>query len=195
MATIAGIILAAGSSQRMGEPKQLLPYRGTTLLNVVIAAAEASQLDHVVVVTGANAEAIEDSISVERAVVVHNPDFELPNMASVVVGAGAIDADALVTLPADTPGITTWVIDAVIDRWRSEAPWAGVTEYRDRSGHPFLLSRAALSEVASVEGAKVLWRFLGDDDSGRVMRVAIDLPAPPDVNTPGDYEALLAGEQ
>ena len=195
MATIAGIILAAGSSQRMGEPKQLLAYRGTTLLNVVITAAEASQLDHVVVVTGANAGAIQDSASVERAVVVHNPDFELPNMASVVVGAGAVDADAFVTLPADTPGITTEEIDAVVERWHADAPWAAITEYRDRSGHPFLVSRAALNEAASVEGAKVLWRFLGDDHSGRVIRMTVDRPAPLDVNTPGDYEALLGDEQ
>ena len=48
---IAGIVLAAGSAMRMGEPKQLLPYRGSTLLNVVLASAEASRLDHVVVVT------------------------------------------------------------------------------------------------------------------------------------------------
>lgn len=191
MATIAGIVLAAGASLRMGAPKQLLAYRGTTLLNFVIATAEASKLDRVVVVTGANAGGIGDSISVERAVVVHNPDFELPNMASVVVGARAVEAEAFVTLPADTPGITVGVIDAVVERWRSEAPWAAVTEYQDRSGHPFLLSRAALDDAAAVEGPKVLWRFLGYDDSGRVIRIMVDEMAPPDINTPADYEALL----
>ena len=194
MATVAGIVLAAGASLRMGAPKQLLAYRGTTLLNFVIATAEASKLDRVVVVTGANAGAIEDSVAVERAVVVHNPDFELPNLASVVVGARAVDAEAFVTLPADTPGITVGVIDAVVERWRSEAPWAAVTEYQDRSGHPFLLSRAALDDATAVEGPKVLWRFLGDDDSGRVIRIMVDRMAPPDVNTPADYEALLGEE-
>ena len=49
---------------RMGEPKQLLPYRGSTLLNAVIASAEASRLDHVVIVTGANAEVVETALSV-----------------------------------------------------------------------------------------------------------------------------------
>ena len=53
----------------------------------------------------------------------------------------------------------------------------------------------AFRRFGDVEGPKVLWRFLGNDDSGRVMRVTIDRPAPPDVNTPGDYEALLADEQ
>lgn len=188
---IAGIVLAAGSSLRMGEPKQLLPYRGTTILNVVIATAEASRLDHVVVVTGANAAAIGDTLVTERAMVVHNEDFQRPNMVSVVVGSRAIDADAFLTLPADMPGITTDVIDAVIERWLTESPWAALTEYRDRPGHPFLLSRAALAEAASVEGPKVLWRFLGYDDSGRVVKVAIDRPAPADVNTPDDYAELV----
>ena len=75
MAAIAGIVLAAGSATRMGEPKQLLPYRGSTLLNVVIASAEASRLDHVVVVTGANAEEVGASLVTERATVIFNPDF------------------------------------------------------------------------------------------------------------------------
>ena len=191
MATIAGIVLAAGASLRMGRPKQLLPYRGTTLLNFVIATAEASRLDHVVVVTGANADAIVDSLETKRATVTNNPDFQLPNMVSVVCGAEAVDADAFLTLPADTPGITVDVINAVIDRWRAKAPWATITSYRGGSGHPFVLSRDALHEAADVEGPKVLWRFLAYDDSGRVLRVGIDRSPPADVNTPEDYEALL----
>lgn len=191
MATIAGIVLAAGASVRMGQPKQLLSYRGKTLLNHAIATAEASQLDAVVVVTGAYAAAIEDSIIAEWAIVVHNPDFERPNMVSVVLGAEAVDADAYVTLPADTPGITVEVIDAVVDLWQAEEPWAAITEYRDRSGQPYLLSREALDEAAGMDGTKVLWRLLTSDESDRVVRVMVDLPAPADVNTPEDYQALL----
>lgn len=176
---------------RMGEPKQLLAYRGTTILNVVVASAEASQLDHVVVVTGANATAVGDSLVAERAVVVHNEDFQQPNMVSVVVGSRAVDADAYLTLPADMPGITTTVIDSLIDRWAAGAPWAALTEYRDRPGHPYVLSRPALAEAASVEGPKVLWRFLGYDDSGRVLRIEVDQEAPADINTPQDYEQLI----
>ncbi len=192
MATIAGIVLAAGSAMRMGEPKQLLPYRGSTLLNVVIASAEASRLDHVVVVTGANAEAVGDSMVTERATVIFNPDFHLPNMASVVRGAESVEADAFLTLPADMPGISAEVIDTVIDWWEAESPRAAVTAYLDRAGHPFLRSTAALEEAAKVEGPKVLWRMLAYDDSGRVARVTVAQKAPRDINTPQDYEALLA---
>ena len=192
MATIAGIVLAAGSAMRMGEPKQLLPYRGSTLLNFVIASAEASRLDHVVVVTGANAEAVGDSLVTQRATVIFNPDFHLPNMASVVRGAKSVEADAFVTLPADMPGISAELIDTVIDWWEAESPWAAMTAYLDRASHPFLLSRAALDEAAKVEGPKVLWRMLADDDSGRVSRVTVAQTAPRDINTPQDYQAFLA---
>ncbi len=194
MSVVAGIVLAAGSSLRMGEPKQLLRYRGRTLLNLVIATAEASRLDHVVVVVGANAQAIEDSIESERATVVHNPDFQMPNMTSVVCGARSVEAEAFLTLPADMPGISAAVINAVIDRWAAESPWAAMTEYGDRSGHPFLLSRAALDEAADVEGPKVLWRMLSYDESERVTRVTVSQAAPRDINTPEDYEAFLAEE-
>lgn len=192
MSVVAGIVLAAGSSLRMGEPKQLLQYRGRTLLNRVIATAEASRLDHVVVVTGANARAIEDSIESERATVVHNPDFQQPNMTSVVTGARSVEADAFLTLPADIPGISTAVINAVIDRWAEQSPWAALTEYQDRVGHPYLLSRAALDEAAGVEGPKVLWRMLSYDDSGRVTRITVSHAAPRDINTPDDFEAFLS---
>jgi len=192
MTTVVGIVLAAGSALRMGEPKQLLPYRGSTLLNVVIANAEASRLDHIVVVTGANAQAVEDSIVAERATVVFNPDFQLPNMASVVCGARSVNGDAFVTLPADMPGISAEVINAVIDWWEAQSPWAAMASYLDRAGHPFLLSRAALDEAAEVAGPKVLWRMLSYEGSGRVTRVTVAETAPRDINTPQDYEAFLA---
>ena len=194
MTTVAGIVLAAGASLRMGEPKQLLPYGETTLLNHAIGVAESSTLDFVVVVTGANAEMVEDSIEAERATVVRNPDFELPNMMSVIVGAKAVAADAYLTLPCDTPGINSDIVDAVVERWRTGSPWAIVTAYRGSTGHPFLLSRAALHEAADVEGPKVLYRFLAYDDTGRVTRVAVDRPPPADVNTREDYRELVGDE-
>ena len=70
----AGVILAAGGSRRMGEPKQLLPVRGRPLLKSALAAACDSRLDEVVVVLGAHADAIRRSVRLGRARVVVNPD-------------------------------------------------------------------------------------------------------------------------
>ena len=64
MTTVTGIVLAAGASERMGEPKLLLPYRGTTVLNATISGVVASAVDRVIVVTGARADEIEASLGI-----------------------------------------------------------------------------------------------------------------------------------
>ena len=79
---ITGVVLAAGAAVRMGEPKLLLPLGGSTVLNTTLASVEASEVDRVIVVTGANASLIESSIVAERASVVRNPDYRRGNMSS-----------------------------------------------------------------------------------------------------------------
>jgi molybdenum cofactor cytidylyltransferase len=103
---IVGIILAAGSAQRMGEPKQLMVYRDKPLLQHVIDAAEASALDEVILVTGASADVVEAATRLTRAVAVRNPDPDRGNMSSLAVGAAATaDADGFVVLMGDQPDL------------------------------------------------------------------------------------------
>jgi molybdenum cofactor cytidylyltransferase len=188
---IAGIILAAGSAQRMGEPKQLMIYRDKPLLQHVIDAAEASQLDQVIVVTGASADLVESSIRLTKAVAVRNPDPERGNMSSLAVGAAAASgADGFLLLMGDQPDLPTSIIERMIALWRDRQPWGAVTEYSDRVAHPFLLSASALDEALVVGGPKLLWRFLAEDDTGRVVRLTTEDAASIDVNTPEDFRRL-----
>ena len=193
MPGITAVVLAAGASERMGRPKLLLPFRGGTLLDATIAVAVGSGVDRVVIVTGADAEAVEASIAVDpRVSVVRNPDHRRGNMSSLLVGtASDPDAEAFIQVPGDLPTMPGSAIDALIDRWHSTSPWAAVTAYRDRIAHPFLLSRAAIEETAHLEGSKVLWRVLVESSDERVARVSLDLDAPLDVNTQDDYEILV----
>jgi molybdenum cofactor cytidylyltransferase len=191
---IAGIVLAAGAAERMGEAKQLLPYQGLPLLQHVVDAAGASRLDRVVVVIGAYGDEVEAALHLAEAATVRNPGFERGNMSSLECGAALVpEAEALVLLMGDHPGVNVGVIDQMVALWRDEQPWGAVTQYSDRIGHPFLLSRAALDEAVGIGGPKLLWRLLGDDPTGRVTRLLVDLPAPIDVNTPEDYDRLLSG--
>ena len=179
----------------MGKPKQLLPYRNAPLLQHAIDAAEASQLDRVIVVTGAYADEVEEGIRVDRAVTVRNPDFRRGNMSSLECGAlAAPHADAYMLLMGDHPDVSVAVIDKLVDLWRREAPWAAVCAYQDRIAHPFLMSRAALDEAIAIGGPKLLWRLFGEDETGRVVRVELDQGAPLDVNTPDDYGELLGND-
>jgi molybdenum cofactor cytidylyltransferase len=193
MPVVTGVVLAAGASERMGGSKLLLPYRGTTVLNTTIAAVEASAIGSVIVVTGACAEEVEASVESPRVAIVRNPDYRRGNMSSFLTAtADDPEAEAFIITPGDMPGIRTSVVDSMIDLWLEERPWAAATEYSDRTAHPFLLSRDAVRSTEEMTGAKVLGRMLIDSGDERVVRLSVLHEAPRDVNTPDDYEGLLA---
>ena len=191
--TLVGIVLGAGESARMGRPKQLLPLGGTTLLNFVVARAERSRLDRVVVVTGANASEVEAHLELSRASVARNPAYRRGNMSSLATGAADVsEAGAVLLLMGDMPGVDVEVIDRFADLWRDEQPWAAVASYRDGVAHPFMLSAPALEAALPLDQPKALWTFLVAEPAGEVRHLEIDRPRPRDVDTPADYEALLA---
>lgn len=190
------MVLAAGLSERMeGEiPKQLLPVGELTLAGLAVRHAEGSRLDRIVVVTGHRSAEVAAGIAGGRAETVENPDFRQGNMTSFRVGARVLaDCDAVVVLLADMPGVTSDMIDRLVDEWEDAAPWAAVSSYHGQLAHPLLLSSDALAAAAEAEGAKGVWRFLQTADPDRVRRVPFDRAVPLDVNTAADYE-LAAGE-
>ena len=193
MCDVGGMILAAGLSERMDGPlpKQLLPLAGRTVAAVSVATAEASRLDRVVIVTGHRAGEVVASVSGGRAEVVHNPQFETGNMSSFRAGAAALeDCAAVVVLLADMPGVTTAMINRLVDEWHQRRPWAAWSVYTDKPAHPLLFSAAALRKAASVEGPHGVWRFL-EEAAEPVLGVPFPTTAPVDVNSRDDYEQVL----
>ena len=189
---VTGVVLAAGAAERMRKPKLLLPFRQTTVLNTTLAAVEASNVDRVIVVTGSNADEVESSIVADRATVVRNPDYRRGNMSSFLTAAAKDpDAAAFILVPGDLPTIRADVVDLMVGLWGEAKPWAAVTAYVDRIAHPLLVSREAVTVAAQTPGQKVLGRLLIEADDDRVVRLVVQAEAPRDVNTPGDYEALL----
>ncbi len=189
---VVGVVLAAGRSERMGEQtKQLLRFGDRTMVSTVVGHAESSQLDHVVVVTGRDADAVVASLGAERATIVHNPDFDGPNMVSLRRGVAAVDSPAAVLLLlGDMPGVDTPIIDAFVDRWRRDRPWGAYAVYADGiPNHPFLLSAEALAVMP--DGPKVLWHMLVEAPPQEVAQVPFDREAPIDVDTPEAYVAAL----
>ena len=191
--TVAGIVLAAGASERMGTPKLLLPYDGGTVLGATVAAFTDADLDCVVVVTGHRATEIERSIEDRGVDIARNPDPDRGTMSSLLTGVQRVDADAYVYAPGDLPTLRSDTVDALAARWQREGCWAAVTAYRDRVGHPFLVSRAAVDAFAHETGDGVLWRGLVESADDRVKTIEVEAPAPVDVNTMADYESLLTG--
>ena len=106
---ISGLILGAGASQRFGEPKQLLPFAGTTLLGWVVSQAQtATALDELVVVLGRSADEIRARVDFRNAQVVENRVFIEGCASSYRAGITALDSrsEAMMIILGDQPGIT-----------------------------------------------------------------------------------------
>jgi molybdenum cofactor cytidylyltransferase len=190
---ISGLILAAGTSSRMGQPKQLLPFRGTILLDWVMAQAEAaSALNEVIVVLGRAADEIQPRLRSTRAKVIVNPVFTEGCSGSYKAGMATIDrrAEAVMVLLGDQPGVESAVIDQVAEDWRTKGGRIALTAYRGRRGHPMVFARQLFDQLRQLSGDKAAWKIL-DAHPDWVRDVAVDHAFPDDVDTRQDYEALL----
>jgi molybdenum cofactor cytidylyltransferase len=188
---VAGLVLAAGGSRRMGRPKQLLPYRGGTLLGHAVGVARACPFDQVVVAIGGAAGEVRAAVDLAGVDVVVNDAYGEGCSSSIAAALGAVDprCDVLVLMLGDQPGVVPSTVEALLGG-RGEAPLA-VCRYADGRGHPIAVAREAFGELAALHGDKGVWRLLarrGDE----VAEVPVAGRIPLDVDTQEDYEAVLA---
>jgi molybdenum cofactor cytidylyltransferase len=189
---LTGLILAAGSSKRLGRPKQLLPYLGTTLLGWTIAQAEASRaLDEVLVVVGHAHEQIVPSLSLSRSRIVYNAEFTEGCAASYRTGLAAANphAEGVMIVLSDQPGIEAEVIDLVAAAWRASRAGIVVSSYLGRLGHPLVFGRQFFPDLAALHGDKAAWKLL-DRHPDMLETVDMGRPLPPDVDTAEDAALL-----
>ena len=189
---ISGLILGAGASQRLGPPKQLLPFRGTTMLGWVVAQAErADGLDEVVVVLGRAADELRERVDFGSAKVVENPVFAEGCSSSYRAGIAALDpqSSAIMIILGDQPGITPEIINRVADEWRqTEAPIA-LCSYLGRKGHPMIFAQTMFDQLTQLHGDKAAWKLV-DANADSLHEVEFSLPFPDDINTSEDFERL-----
>jgi molybdenum cofactor cytidylyltransferase len=188
---VAGLVLAAGGSSRLGRAKQLLPYRGATLLDGVLETARACAFDQLLVTLGGAADEIRSTVDLEGADVVVNTTYGRGCSSSIAAAVKALDprCDVLVLLLGDQPGVPPRSVRALLDG-RGDAPLA-VCRYADGRGHPFAFARTLFDDLTQLHGDKGVWRLLGQRP-GDVAEVALPGPVPRDVDTWDDYEAVLA---
>jgi len=191
---ISGLILGAGASQRFGPPKQLLPFRGTTLLGWVLDQAQlASGLDEVVVVLGRAANHVREQVDFGAARVVENPVFGEGCSSSYRAGIGALNSEstAIMIILGDLPGITPEIINRLAETWRQhEAPIA-LCSYQGRKGHPMIFAKSMFAQLVELHGDKAAWKLV-DANATRVQEVHFSIAFPDDINTPEDFERLTA---
>ena len=186
---IAGLVLAAGGSSRLGQPKQTLPYNGTTLLGHVLDSARACGFDQLVLALGGAADEVRAKVDLGGADVVENQSYGDGCSSSVAAALPALDprCETLVLMLGDQPGVGPTAVRTLLAR-HGDAPIA-VCRYEDGRGHPFAFRRAVFDELADLHGDKAVWKLIErrPDD---VIEVSVPGRVPPDVDTWADYEAL-----
>jgi molybdenum cofactor cytidylyltransferase len=192
-ARIAGVVLAAGDSSRMGRPKQLLKYDCVSLLRRTALAAVESGLDPLVVALGANSSLLVDDIQDLPLQIVVNDRWESGLGSSIRTGVGAIrsvELDAVAILLSDQPFVTSALIRRLIEAYLSSDAPIVASRYANTLGVPALFDRMLLPSLAEIPddgGAKHLIASVGD------AVIAVDFPEGAwDLDTPEDYERLIA---
>jgi len=192
---IWAVVLAAGESRRMGTQKLLMPYGKQTVVEAVVSTAEASRVDRVMIVLGADKEevrsAVEPAAERERGVVFTvNEDHALGMLSSIQAGFRALpeDAEAAVVMLGDQPFLPARVVDAVVSAYRESGRGIVVPVYEDRRGHPLLVDMKHRAEVLRLDpavGLRQLLRAHVED----VLEVEVGEPSIlRDLDTPQDYQ-------
>lgn len=190
---IAGIILAAGGSKRMGQPKLLLEWHGAPLIHWVARTALAAGCSPLIVVTGANADAVTHSLAGLPVVLTHNPSWEQGQSTSVRTGVNALppEIDAAIIFLADQPQIPASVVQELMRNFREDDPPTPIliTTYSGQRGNPVLFDRALFQPLAMLEGdagARSIFtqypvHLIPFDDPDLLL----------DVDSPKDYQRLM----
>ena len=188
---VAGIVLAAGSSTRMGRNKLLLEVAGESLVRRTVRVARDAGLDPVVVVTGHARERIEREIADLDCVPVFNADHGAGIQTSAASGVAGVagTCEAAVVMLADMPFVTADMLRALVAGYAEEAPPLVVSRYGGEvNAPPILYDQALFPEVTRMRagcGREVVRRH-----HDRAVRV--DWPADRlrDLDRPGDYAAV-----
>jgi len=157
---IYGLLLAAGTSSRMGQLKQLLDWHGPPMVRHVAQQALASNLTGLVAVVGAAADRVQAALADLEITVVTNPDYVTGQASSLRAGLHAVPVtvDAVVVLLADQPLVTSALINTLVATFQQEramaapGPVAVIPCYRGQRGNPVLLARALFPELQQVQG-------------------------------------------
>lgn len=190
---VAGIVLAAGQGTRMGRAKQLLPYRGRTILECVVDNALASNLHRVITVIGYQAEAIEPLLKSRDTTVVVNPGFAAGQSSSLKAGLAALteESDAALFLLGDQPLVTPETLNLIIAAYADSRAPIVVPQFGGRRGNPALFARETFARIARLSGDRGA-RQLFDEYADRLLTLPVDTGEIFwDIDTEEDYRKLL----
>lgn len=190
---IAGLVLAAGESSRMGRDKALLTYRGRTFLETIVSTLREAGIERIAVVLGHNAEQIQKGINLGGAELVINREYRRGQTSSLQAGLRALDCpdlEAIVLCLVDHPAVSSQTARTLIETFRNSKAPVVIPTFEGKRGHPVVLSRALFNELKGLkpeEGANTIVRkyreatqFVEVPDEGILL----------DVDSPESYRKL-----
>jgi len=188
---VTGLVLAAGASKRLGQPKQLLPFGEGTLLDRVLDVARDCPFDQAICVIGGGGPEVRGIVDLNGFEVVENSAFGEGCSSSIAAALNAVDerAEVLVLMLGDQPGVVPATVTALL-AGRGDAELAACA-YEDGRGHPLAFARSTFADLANLHGDKGVWKLM-DRAGDAVADVPVPGTIPRDVDTWEDYEAVLA---
>jgi len=195
---VIAMVLAAGQSRRMGQPKQFLPYGDGTIVEAVIDEVLGSSVDGLVVVGNPAVEEYLRGRLPERCVVAINDDPSSEMIASARIGHFQAKAtfglgpdDGILLLLGDQPEVGAGVMTTCVEAFRQprHPPGILITRYGRRRGHPTVFAVRVLSAIEAWSDDRRL-NELAEAYLDDVRELPITAPMPIDVNTPEDYKNL-----
>ena len=193
MASVGLILLAAGPSTRLGEPKQTLVYEGQTLLQRAVQTALDSPCDPILVVLGANAETLRPDLDELPVQVILNPDWPEGMASSIRRGITALtekspDIDSAIIMVCDQPFVNCALLHELVQQKQQHGHGIIASAYKDTLGTPALIDKQFFPELLALQGQegakKLLFRH-----AEAVTPIEFPLGTF-DIDTPQDYEAL-----
>lgn len=188
------VILAAGSSSRLGRPKQLLQYKETTLLNNTILEASKVQNSFVAVVTGANSESVLKELNSAEITTCFNLDWETGMSSSIVKGLNEIlllnpDCEQCIFAVCDQPFVTASIFENLINEHDKTGKAIVASAYSKTLGTPVLFHKKyfpELLELKGQEGAKKIIKKYAEDTASIIFEKGNI-----DIDTEEDYDKLF----
>ena len=174
-AGVTGVVLAAGASRRLGQPKALLPFRDSTLLGETLRMARGCGFDQLIVTLGGAAGQLRASVPLDGLQTVTVEDTGSGCSASLRAALGHVSQDSrgIVLMLGDQPGVSVSSVHRLIEVG-SDRPVA-VCRYIDGIGHPFWFSRAVFDDILPLHGDKAVWKLI---EGGRWEVAEVDLGGP-----------------
>jgi len=194
MSKISALVLAAGPSSRMGEPKPTVSLAGRPLLSHVLAALAASRVNETIVVLGAASNQVREKVNLDGVRIVENRDFARGMSTSLRAGVAALgpDSEAFFVVLADEPFVRSSTFDALIDARERTRARVLLPVFEGIRGNPVLIDRGLAGEVDRLvgdRGCRAI-RLRHPEDTAEVPvddpGVVIDLDTPAELRSADD---------